>query len=822
MRRDIKTGKKITTYNLQLISMFKNYFKIALRNLWKNKGLSFINIFGLATGMACSLLIFLFVADELSYDNFNVDSGRIYRVVKDFVNSDGSNLPDATTPPAAAPAIQKEIPGIEHVTRIFPSWGNNYLITYKDKHIYDEKLFRVDSSFFDVFTFPFIQGNAKNAFKEINSIVLTQTTAKKYFGSEEPMGKVLHIDALGDMMVTGVLKDIPDNAHFHFDFLIPIRKFSGNIDADWGFYNFYTYIKLQPNVNIASIEPKIKELYQRNNPKENNVYYTQPLTSIHLDSNLKWEIEPNSERLYVIVFAIVGLLIILIAAINYINLVTARSSLRAKEIGIRKVSGAYGSSLIKQFLLESVITCLLAGVIALIIAQLLLPVVNSITAKHLTLFVQGNFITIYFLCGVLLVGMLAGIFPAMYLSSFKPIIVLKGAKINEKGVFNLRKALVVIQFTISIALIAGSLVIYQQVDYVQSAKLGLDKDQVLIIRDYNSLDDPQKISFQNELLQINGVKDAASSNGVVGGQNWTTRLNVKGSDNGALVNFLNVGYDYLNVLGIQMKEGRGFSPDFPADTLSNVSNKTLEQDIGSIILNERAVKELAVPSPIIGQRLLWGNDGDTNYFVKVIGITEDFHFASFRNEIKPFAFVVNPRRADNLTVKLSTQNISAAIEQIGNKWKAFAPNRPFQYFFLDETFAQLYKSEANFQKVFIVLVILSIVIACLGLFGLAAFTAEQRTKEIGIRKVLGASVTGITAMLSKDFLKLVIISIVIATPLAWWAMHSWLQHYAYRIEINGWIFLVAGLLSVVIAVVTVSFQAIKAAIANPVKSLRTE
>ena len=462
--------------------MLKNYFKIAIRNLWKNKGLSFINIFGLATGMACSLLIFLFVADELSYDRFNADADRIYRVVKDFVNADGSHLPDATTPPAAAIAIQKEIPGIEHVTRVFPNWGSNYLVTYKDKHIYDEKLYRVDSSFFDVFTFPFAEGNAKNAFKEVNSIVVTQTAAKKYFGTENPMGKVLHIDVFGDMMVTGILKDVPENAHFHFNFLIPIRKVAGDIDNNWGWYNFYTYLKLQPNVNIASIEPKIQAIYKRNNPKENNVYYTQPLTNIHLDSNLKWELEPNSERLYVVVFAIVGLLIILIAAINYINLVTARSSLRAKEIGIRKVSGAYHSSLIKQFLLESVIMCMLAAVVALVIAQLLLPVVNSITAKHLALINAGNYVTIYFLLGAIFVGISAGLFPALYLSSFKPVIVLKGTKISEKGIFNLRKALVVVQFTISIALIAGSLIIYQQVNYIQSAKLGLNKDQVLIIR----------------------------------------------------------------------------------------------------------------------------------------------------------------------------------------------------------------------------------------------------------------------------------------------------------------------------------------------------
>ena len=802
--------------------MFKNYLKIAVRNLWKYKGLSFINIFGLASGMACSLLIFLFVTDELSYDRFNTDADRIYRVVKDFVNDDGSRLPDATTPPAVAPAIQKEIPGIEHVTRVFPGWGANFLFTYKDKHLYEQKLYRVDSSFFDVFSFPFVKGNAENAFKEVNSIVITQSMSKKYFGNEDAMGKVLHEDRLGDLMVKGVVKDVPSNSHFHFDFLISTRKFAGDIDGNWGFYNFYTYILLKPNVDIKAIDQKIEAIYKRNNDNGKNIFYTQPLTDIHLDSNLKWELEPNSERLYVYMFSVVGLLIILIAAINYINLVTARSSLRAKEIGIRKVSGAYKSSLVKQFLLESVITCLLASAFALVLAQLLLPVVNNITQKQLTLFAAGNYVTLYFLVGALFIGLLSGLVPAFYLSSFKPIIVLKGGKINERNVFTLRKALVVIQFTVSIALIAGAFIIYQQVKYIQNAKLGLNKDQVLILKSYSSLSRATANSFENSLKQINGVKDVATSDGVVGGQNWTNDMSVKGSENSQLINFLSVGYDYLNVLGIQIKKGREFSPDFPADTLTNVSNFQLEEDIGSVILNEKAVKDLGVPSPVIGQRILWNTDGDTSYYLKLIGVTEDFHFASFRNEIKPFAFVMVPNRRDYLTIKLSTQNLSATMEQIENKWKVFAPDRPIQYSFLDETFAQLYKAEANFQKVFVVLVALSIVIACLGLFALAAYTAEQRKKEIGIRKVLGASVAGITGMLTKDFVKLVIISILIASPLAYLAMNKWLQDYAYRIQIEWWVFLIAGLVAVLIAIITISFHAIKAAMANPVKSLRTE
>ncbi|HEX5167640.1 MAG TPA: ABC transporter permease [Cyclobacteriaceae bacterium] len=813
--------KHVNTYD-----MYKSYFKIAWRNLWKHKSLSFINIFGLATGMACSLLIFLFVAHELSYDRFNKDADHVHRVVKDFVNSDGSHVPDATTPPALSPAMQREIPGIEHVTRVFPGWGNSYLVSYKDKHIYTEKLFRADSSFFDVFTFPFVEGNAKDAFKQLNSVVLTGSAAKKYFGSEDPMGKVLQMDISGntmDMMVSGVVKDIPDNAHFHFEFLIPIRStFRGDIDNNWRMSIFYTYIKLQPHISITGAERQIQALCKRNDPNDNSEYYTQALTSIHLDSNLKWEIEPNGDRLYVVVFAVVGLLIVLIAAINYINLVTARSSLRAKEVGVRKVSGAYNSSLIKQFLSESVVTCFVASVVALVIAQLLLPFVNNITAKQLVLFSTGNFFVYYFAGAALLIGLLAGLLPALYIASFKPVIILKGTKVSEKGVFNLRKALVVVQFTISIALIASSLIIYRQINYMQSENPGLNKDQVLIIQNYGSLQNAQKVSFENELLQVHDVKIAAGSTGIIGGLSGTRRLNVKDSDDGAVTSLLFVGYDYLKVLGIQLKEGRDFSPDFPADTMSFASKGTLEQDLGSIILNETAVKDLTIPSPIIGQRLLWRTNGDTSYYVKVVGVTEDFHFASFKNEIKPFAFAVSPQRAGNLTVKLSTRDLFATLQQIENKWKQFAPDRPFQYSFLDETFEQLYKKETSFQKILIVLVILSIVIACLGLYGLTAFTVRQRIKEIGIRKVLGASVSSIAGLLSKDFLQLVVIAFLLASPLAWYFMNKWLQDYTYRIAIAWWMFALPGLGTVVIALLTVCSQAIRAAIANPVNSLRSE
>ena len=802
--------------------MIKNYFKMAWRSLLKQKGFSFINIFGLATGMACSLLIFLFVKDETSYDRFHHDAGQIYRVVKDFVNDDGSRLPDATTPPALAPAMQKDIPEVAITTRVFPGWGANFLIKYGDKKISEDKLYRVDSSFFDVFTFPFVHGNAKDAFKEVQSIVLTESSAKRYFGNDNPVGKILQIDRLGNLMVTGVIKDVPHASHFHFDFLISTRKFGGNIDADWGFYNFYTYAKLKPNSDITAFSKKVQDVYKRNTTDGTNIFYVQPLTDIHLTSNLKWELEPNSDKLYVYVFTVIGIFILLIAGINYVNLTTAKASVRAKEIGVRKVTGALRSSLIAQFLVESVITCFLAAVLAIIFAQLLLPVANALTLKQLT--VIGNpGVLGYMLVGVLLLGMIAGFFPAIYLSSFKPIAVLKGLKVSEKGTLSLRKTLVVVQFTISIVLIIGVLIISQQMRYLQSAKLGLNKEQVIVVKNADAMTATQRNVFQNTLLQVQEVKKVATSDGVVGGQNWTNSMSVKGSQNSQLVNFLNVSYDFPDVLGIEMKEGRSFSSNFPADTLNNgIPGGPLEQNIGSIILNETAVKDLGVTAPAVGKQILWDSDADTMYYVTIVGVAKDFHFTSLRNEIKPFAFVNNSKRAANFTIKLFTDNVQSRLAQIENTWKKLLAERAFEYYFLDETYAKLYQSEERFQKVFINLVILGIIIACLGLLGLTTFSAQQRVKEIGVRKVLGASVPHVVALLSKDFLKLVLIALVLAVPVAWWLMNEWLKDFAYRINIEWWIFLVAAVIAIIIAFVTISTQAIKAAISNPVKSLRTE
>lgn len=804
--------------------MIKNYIKVAFRNMRSNKVFSFINIFGLVTGIACSLLIFLYVKEEVSYDRFHKDGDNIYRVVKDFINDDGSRIPDATTPAPLGPAMQKELPEVAAVTRIRPNWGRSYLIKYGDKKLQEEKLYGVDSSFFEVFTFPFVQGDPKNAFRNINSIVLTQTAAKRYFGTEDPIGKTLQVDNYGDMMVTGVLKDVPSNAHFHFDFLVSFHIQPGNTPqlTNWNNYNDYTYVKVKPDANMANLVKKVQALNDRNVEKNFSVFYVQPVKDIHLTSNLKWELAPNGDKQQVYIFTLVGLFIILIAGINYMNLATAKASVRAKEIGVRKVVGAGRESLVQQFLVESVITCLIASVLAIGVGRLLLPFVNEVTGKQLNLF-SDPWLFLYVLVGALLLGVLAGFFPALYLSSFKPISILKGFKLNERGALNLRKVLVVVQFTISITLIVGAIVVSQQMHYLSSAKLGLDTDKVVTVNGAGFLSSTDVRSFKNEVSQIPGVKNVSSSNGLLPGRFSTSRVRVKGSQNEQQVNFITVAYNYLEVMDIGIKEGRGFSERFQSDTLSNgIPGGPLEQTVGSVVLNETAVRDLGIPSPAVGKQLLWGEDGDTTYYLDIVGIAKDFHFTSLRNQVKPFAFMTHPSARGAVVVKLSGHNVSGTLAQLENKWKMFSSERPFSYTFLDDAFAQLYQSEQRFQKVFISLVVLGIVIACLGLLGLATFSAQQRVKEIGIRKVLGASVASIVQLLSQDFIKLVIVAIVIAVPIAWYVVHQWLQDFAYRIDIQWWVFPLAGIVAILIALFTVSFQAIKAAVANPVRNLRTE
>ena len=808
--------------------MIKNYFKIAWRNILRYKVFSFINILGLAIGLACCVLVGLFIIDEVSYDKYHKDSDRIYRVVKDFVNDDGTKLPDATTPPAIGAAIQKDIPEIEKVARLMPGWGGKFYIRNGDKRFIEENVYRADSSIFDVFSFRFIQGNPKTALKDLHSIVLTESMAKKYFGSDYPVGKTLQVDNGDPRIVSAVIADMPENSHFKFDFLAALKFFDNNdqpidINSIWGWYNYYTYIKLKPGTSITNVDKKIQAVFKKNQPENKNEFYSQAITDIHLTSNLKWELRSNSDKSYIYIFGTVAIFILLIACINYINLTTARSSLRAREIGIRKVSGAVRSALVRQFLTESVLISFLAALVALILAELLLPGINSITGKSLSLLYRGSFLVPIIVLGfAVALGIIAGFYPALFLSSFEPAKVLKGEKLTGIGKFTLRKVLVVAQFTISIALIIGTMIVIRQIRFIQNAKLGLNKDHVLMINDAGYLARSERQKLVNDLRQIPGIKNVAATDGVVGGQNWTNALSLKGSENGQLVNFLTVDYNYFDVLDMEFKEGRAFSPKFLSDTLTDGVAGTTERQAGSIILNETAVKDLKVPSPAVGQQIAWNSEKDTTWYLQIVGVVKDFHFTSMKNEIKPFAFVYEPGRQWYLTARLDGANLNQAIAKIESVWNQNVTSRPFQYFFLDETYAKLYRSEMNFKTIFFYITFIAIFIACLGLFGLSSFITEQRTKEIGIRKVLGASVSGIVGMLSRDFVKLVLIAALIAFPIAWWVMNKWLQDFVYRVDIGWWVFAAAGFIALLIAFITISSQAIKAAVANPVKSLRNE
>ncbi|HEX5168660.1 MAG TPA: ABC transporter permease [Cyclobacteriaceae bacterium] len=787
--------------------MIRNYFLVALRNLVRNKSASFIKIISLSVGMICFTIISLFVYHELSYDKFHKNPERVFRIVKDFVNEDGTRLPDATTPPALAVFLQKDIPEVEHVTRVFPGWGRKYLFQYADKRFFEERVYRVDSSFFDVFTFPFVKGDAKVSFKELNSVLLTETSARKYFGNDDPMGKIMSTD-VGDLMVTGILKDLPQNSHFHFDFLISIRKIGGNIDADWGFYNFYTYVRLKPQASPLAFQSKLQPLFKKYQPDNDNQYYAQALTDIHLKSKLKWELGTNGDYSYVRILSTIALFTILLAAINYVNLVTAQSARRAKEIGVRKVSGAVKSVLVKQFLIESLIMATVATVISVAVVESILPLFADLFNSTLSFFDPQNINVLLMVLGVgLATGILAGLYPAFYLSSFQPVKVLKGSLTGFGGDSFLRKGLVTFQFVISTVLIIGTVVISGQVSFIRNKKLGFSKDNILLIHNARGLSNRNALLM--EIKKSSGVINAGAADGVLGGQNWTSSVRAKDHDNSLLLNFLSIDYDFLEVMGVNFLQGRNFSRNTQADSAATILNMTAVKDLG---INE---------DEVIGSQINEGSDENPEYYT-VIGVIDDFHFTSFHDPIKPFGFFLIEPRVNTLFVKINTENLTGSIAEIQNVWTKLVPDRPFEFTFQDEQVAKLYASEVKFQTLFTNFTYVAIIIACLGLFGLSAYTAQQRTKEIGIRKVLGASVFGITQLLSKEFLKLVLLGVAISIPIAWYAMHEWLQNFTYHVELSAWMFIGSSVAAIFIALLTVSFQSIKAAVADPVDSLRNE
>ncbi len=806
--------------------MLNNYFKIALRNLWKNKAFSALNITGLAAGLAVCLLIVLYVKDELSYDRYNEHADRIYRINGD-INFNNTQIIIATTPEPLGAALKRDYPQIEEIVRFTQS--RDIQVKKGDQYILEHQAAFADSTFFKVFTAPLIAGDAATALNEPNSVVINETTARKYFNSTDIVGQTLIVNNSKSLKITGVMKDLPAQSHFHFNFLRPLRdSYRGGAD-NWFSNNNFNYVLVKPGVTQAFLQKAInatvdkylgkqleKDMHSTlaDMEKSGNYFHYTPmaLTDIHLKSAKQYEWEANSSMSYVYIFSLIAIFILLIACVNFMNLSTARSANRAKEVGIRKVAGSLRGQLIVQFLTESVLLSFFSLILAIGVALLLLPLFNQVSGKTMyagTLF--ASWLLPFLVVLVLLVGCIAGSYPAFYLSAFQPIQVLKGkARAGFKS-SKLRSSLVVFQFSISIILIIGTIVIYNQLHYIQSRQIGYNRDQVLILHNTYSLDKHAN-TFREELLKTTGIQSATVSSSLptVDGldQNgWFRDANLDANKVIILTNFYIDEY-YIPALGMQMAAGRNFSKDFASDSTG-------------IILNETAVKLLGFKDPL--QQIIYSS-GDNNQPIPyhVVGVVKDFNFSSMHSKVGP---VIMQKGQDIGRVAIRIQggnNIAGIIRQVENKWNSIVPGQPFTYTFMDADFDKTYHAEQRMGKLFISFAVFAVLIASLGLLGLATYAAEQRTKEIGIRKVLGAGVGGIVSLLSKDFARLVLIAALIAFPIAWWMMSKWLEDFAYRINISVWVFIAAGAIAIAVALLTISFQAFKAAFANPVKALRSE
>lgn len=792
--------------------MFKNYLKIAFRNLWRHRVFSFINIMGLTVGMTACLLIFLYVRFELSYDRFHSRADRIYRIVAD-IKTPTETIPSGGPAWAVPSHVKFDFSEVESFTRIL---FDNVLFRKGDVKFNESKTIWADSAFFNIFSFKLLKGDPRTALKEPFSVVLSVSAAKKYFGKEDPLGKTILVTGeAAPATVTGVMEDMPENTQVKGDVLLSMStitsKWAQGIDDQWSNYSPWAYILLKPGIDAQALEkkfPAFLEKWSGKEMKQLQMFVTlklEQLRSVYLYSS-RGDSLGNINNVYI--FSIVALFILVIACINFINLTTARATERAKEVGIRKVAGAVRTQLARQFIGESVVICLIAFLLTLAASVLLLSPFNHLAGKTISEGIFKNSSLLFLLLGAgMVIGLLAGIYPAFVLSAFKPIEVLKGRFATGSKGSILRKGLVITQFAISTALIIGTIIVYLQMNYMRNRNLGFNKDQVLVV-DTNG--DKQREALQQAVSRLPNVKATSLSASVPGGGYagaYSEVENVKGDLQITNLDLYFVDFDYIPLYNIKMAAGRPFSREYTTDSSQ------------AIILNEAAVRTLGYHSPgqAIGKRFKqWGREG------KIIGVIKDFHYKSLQQPIKPLSMRVEWPRFSLLTVKINQNNVTKTISAIEKEFKTAIPNRPFSYYFLDEFFDRQYQSEERFGRLFLNFAILAIFISCLGLLGLASYSTMQRTREIGIRKVMGASVSNIINLLSKEFLKLVIISFFIAAPVAWYFMHKWLNDFAYRTSISWWIFAAAGTLALLIAILTISFQAFKAAVSNPVKALRTE
>ncbi|MBK7871980.1 MAG: ABC transporter permease [Saprospiraceae bacterium] len=803
--------------------MFKNYVTIAFRHLLKYKAYSSINILGLAVGIASCLLISIYIAHELSYDRFHSNASQIYRIVSHQQPND--ELVEAViTPLALAERMKNDFPEIKYAARFGEGWSG--IMNYEDKQFHEPGLFFADAEILKIFDFEMVQGNPETALQRPNGMVITEEIAKKYFGNENPLGKTLTYEFEGamDFEITGVIKKIPNNSHFHFDFLAPVASQSFLLERDgenFGYDYFPTYLLLSDEKEAENLEKKLPNFVSRYYPedlKEKTRLTLQPLTDIHLYSHYEYELEVNNSRTNLYFFGGMGLMILLIACINYMNLATARSAKRAHEVGVRKVLGANREQLISQFMGEAIVFTFLAVLISAVLANLFLPIFNELTGKSLSLGGDQLGMVILLLLGLgTLVGFIVGSYPAFFLSAFSPISVLKGFLSNAASGVSLRKGLVVGQFAVSIFFLIGIIVMTNQLKYLQNRPLGFSKEQILYIPSPQERTRMNFELYKNELKAVPGVIEVTGAGSIpsAGGDFLTTPA--KG-ENMANNNFLDVvpnfvEMDYVPTFGLEILKGRNFSRDYPSDPRE------------TLIVNETAVAAMGWKGNPIGKYIvLYQTNGvDTMFAGRIIGVVKDFHSESLHAPVKPMVLTCRPVFTRTyVALRVETNQINTTIKGIEAAWKRLAPQWPAQITFLDETINELYEQEQRLSQVVGLATFLAIFVACLGLLGLVAFSAEQRTKEIGIRKVFGASVTNVVALLSKDFIRLILIAFLIAIPIAWWATTRWLEGFAYRIDIQWWMFALAGISALFIALLTISFQAIKAAMTNPVDSLKTE
>jgi putative ABC transport system permease protein len=802
--------------------MIRNFYKIAFRNILKEKFYSFINILGLTIGITGALFVIIYIADELSYDRFHSRIDQMYRI---WINGKiaGQEFRGTWTSPPVAQTFADEIPEVEEACRI--NLMNDLILRNGDKIFTEDEVFYADSNFFRFFDFKLLQGDPHTALRDPNSIVLTETLARKYFGEETAIGKVMAVGNDRDAyQVTGIAATPPHNSHFYFTALISMSTMGFSRSTSWTSNSFQSYIILHPGSDLEVVHTKIREITKKYVGPELQQfmgisydefeqqgglygYFLQPVKDIHLHSHLDGELQPTSDISYLYIFGAIGLFILMIACINFMNMSTARSAGRAKEVGLRKTLGSMKSQLVFQFLAESTIYAFLAMILAILVFFLLLPSFNLLSGKELDyhiLLTPWMFFTL--LSITLLTGLLAGSYPAFYLTAFRAAETLKGnLKSGVKSGW-IRATLVTVQFAISIILIICTSIVYRQLRFTQQTNLGFNKDQVMVIQNTGRLENNRK-AFKDALLRQTGIIAASYSNYVIPGVNNTTIFrDPAGGDVDHLMGTYLGDYEHLQAMGYELVEGRNFSRDIPADS-------------SAILLNQAAVGELGWDDPLGRDLIFYGGDDPITFHV--IGILKDFHFESLRDNIRPIAIrLLNV--ANQMTVRFDLENPSVAIDLVRSQWSDLAPDEPFEFTFLDEKFDALYRAEQRLGTLFTLFTLVAIFIACLGLFGLAAFVAEQRTKEIGIRKAMGASTLGITTLLSKEFARFVLYAFLISIVPSYWLMTRWLEGFAYRIHMDPGTFLLGGLTAFLIALGTVSYQAVKAAYVNPAASLRYE